>query len=112
MTGDGIEGGAGESSAFCLKTRALGFAGRSAAKPKPPSSHLFSCWTISSSRLPPGGHFFCGAGSDFGRQMERPTRHHELAFPLMVYRARLFPRGVNPRLDDLQNEEVVFGGKP
>jgi hypothetical protein len=43
--------------------------------------------------------------------MERPTRHHEHAFALVMYRGRLFPRRVNLRLDDLQNEEV-FGGQP
>ncbi len=44
--------------------------------------------------------------------MERLARHYELAFPLVMSRARLFPRVVNPCLDDLQNEEVVFGGQP
>lgn len=41
--------------------------------------------------------------------MERPARHPEFAFPLVMNRPRMFPRRVNPRLDDLQNEEVVLG---
>jgi hypothetical protein len=41
--------------------------------------------------------------------MERPARHHELAFALVMYRPGPFPRRVNPCLDDLQDEEVIFG---
>ena len=40
--------------------------------------------------------------------MERPARHHEFAFALMMNRLGIFPRGVNPRLHDFQDEEVVF----
>src|ERR1017187_10278722 len=41
--------------------------------------------------------------------MERPARHHEFAFPLVMYRPGPFPRRVNPRLDGLQDEEIIFG---
>jgi hypothetical protein len=55
-----------------------------------------------------GRNLFSGAGSDWGRQMNRPARHHEHAFPLVMNRPRMFPRWINPRFDDLQHEEVVF----
>src|ERR1039457_2143749 len=58
--------------------------------------------------LTAGGHLFSGAGSDWGRQMNRPARHHELAFPLVMNCPGPFPRRVNPRLDDFEDEEVVF----
>jgi hypothetical protein len=41
--------------------------------------------------------------------MKRPARHHELAFALVMYRPGPFPRRVNPRLDDFQDEEIIFG---
>src|ERR1035438_857454 len=41
--------------------------------------------------------------------MEWPARHHELAFALMMNRSWPFPRRVNPRLDNFQDEEVILG---
>ena len=41
--------------------------------------------------------------------MNCPARHHELAFSLMMNRARIFSRRVNPCVNDFQDKEVVFG---
>ena len=43
--------------------------------------------------------------------MQDPACHHEFTFALMMNRPGPFPRRVNPRLDDLQDEEVVLGGQ-
>jgi hypothetical protein len=40
--------------------------------------------------------------------MERPACHYEFAFTLMMNRPGLFPRRVKPRLDDFEDEEIVF----
>ena len=40
--------------------------------------------------------------------MERPARNHEHAFPLVMNRPWPFPARINPCLDHLQHEEVVF----
>src|ERR1017187_10024360 len=56
-----------------------------------------------------GEHLFPGAGSYFGRQIDRPASNHEHAFPLVMNRPRMFPRWVDPRFDDLKDKEVVFG---
>jgi hypothetical protein len=41
--------------------------------------------------------------------MNRPARHHEHAFLLVMNRPRMFPRWINPRFDDFKDKEVVFG---
>src|ERR1017187_10225858 len=56
-----------------------------------------------------GEHLFPGAGSYFGRQIDRPASNHEHTFPLVMNRPRMFPRWVDPRFDDLKDKEVVFG---
>jgi hypothetical protein len=43
--------------------------------------------------------------------MNRPASKHEHALALVMNRPRMFPRWINPGLDDLQHEEVIFGGQ-
>src|ERR1035441_1140094 len=49
----------------------------------------------------------CEERSFWGRQLDRPARHHEHAFALMMNRPWPFATRINPCLDHFQNEKVV-----